>query len=46
MIATSFTSVVMLTLFFVNFKEMFIGFYAPKYGAIQEIVAIVDTLLK
>jgi hypothetical protein len=30
----------------VHFQEMIIGFYAPKYGAIQEIVQIVDTLLK
>lgn len=39
-------SISLLLAFVVNFKDMIIGFIAPEYGAIQEIITIVDTLLK
>lgn len=39
-------AVPLLIAFMVHFQEMVMGFYAPKYGAIKEIVTIVDTLLK
>lgn len=39
-------SIILLASFGINFKEMILGFFAPKYGAIQELVTIVNTLIK
>lgn len=46
LIVTSVTSILLMGAFIVNFQEMVIGFYAPKYGAIQDIVKIVNSLLQ
>lgn len=43
---TLIASLSLLFAFAINFKEMILGFFAPKYGAIQEIVTIVNTLMK
>lgn len=45
-IATVVATIGLSITFMMNFQTMLIGFIAPKYGAIQEVVTIVDTLMK
>ncbi len=46
LITSLLSSIALFIVFFVNFQTMFIGLIAPQAGAIQDIVTLVDTLLK
>ena len=46
LILTSITGIALFINFLVNFQAMMLGFIAPKAGAIQELVGIVNQLFK
>jgi hypothetical protein len=46
LMASLISSIALFIVFFINLQTMFIGLIAPQAGAIQDIVNLVDTLLK